>query len=59
MSKEFRVFAECTSYYDYTYKAETKEEATALAEKNLNEDFPLYEELSNDKPKIYDTSKVV
>ena len=58
MPKEFRVFAECTSYYDYTYKAETKEEATALAEKNLHEDFPLYEELSNDKPKIYDTTEI-
>ena len=58
MSKEFRVFAECTSYYDYTYKAETKEEATALAEKNLHEDFALYEELSNDKPKLYDTTEI-
>tara|TARA_X000000368_G_C22842054_1_gene628139 strand:+ start:487 stop:666 length:180 start_codon:yes stop_codon:yes gene_type:complete len=58
MPKEFRVFAECTSYYEYTYKTETKEEATALAEKNLHEDFPLYEELSNDKPKIYDTTEI-
>ena len=58
MPKEFRVFAKCTTYYEYTYHAETKEEATSLAEKNLNEDFPLYEELSNDKPKIYDTTEI-
>ena len=58
MPKEFRVFAKCTTYYEYTYYAETKEEATALAEKNLHEDFPLYEELSNDKPKIYDTTEI-
>ena len=58
MTKEFRVFAKCTTYYEYTYHAETKEEATALAEKSIHEDFPLYEELSNDKPEVYDTTEV-
>jgi len=58
MPKEFRVFAKCTTYYEYTYHAETKEEATALAEKNLHEDFPLYGELSSDKPEIYDTTEI-
>ena len=42
MVKEFRVFAKCTTYYEYTYEAETKEKATALAEKLLDEDFPNY-----------------
>ena len=36
MTKEFRVFVQCTTYYDYIYEAKTKEEATALAEKNLD-----------------------
>ena len=58
MTKEFRVFAKCTTYYEYTYHAETKEEATALAEKSIHVDFPLYEELSNDKPEVYDTTEV-
>ena len=58
MPKEFRVFVKCTTYYEYTYNAETKEEATALADKNLHEDFPLYEELSSDKPEIYDTTEI-
>ena len=58
MTKEFRVFAECTSYYDYTYKAETKEEATALAEKVLEKDFPYYNELSSNDVEIYDTIEV-
>ena len=58
MPKEFRVFAKCTTYYEYTYQAETKEEATALAEKCLDDDFPSYGELSNDKPEIYDTTEV-
>ena len=58
MPKEFRVFAKCTTYYEYTYHAETKEEATALAEKCLDDDFPSYGELSDDKPEIYDTTEV-
>ena len=58
MSKEFRVFAKCTTYYEYTYHAETKEEATALAEKCLDNDFPSYGELSSDKPEIYDTTEI-
>ena len=58
MTKEFRVFAKCTTYYEYIYHAETKEKATALAEKCLHEDFPLYEELSDDRPVIYDTTEV-
>ena len=58
MTKEFRVFAKCTTYYEYTYHAETKEEATALAEKSIHVDFPLYEELSNDRPEVYDTTEV-
>ena len=58
MTKEFRVFAKCTTYYEYTYNAETKEKATALAEKCLHEDFFLYEELSNDRPVIYDTTEI-
>ena len=58
MTKEFRVFAKCTTYYEYTYHAETKEEATALAEKCLDDDFPSYGELSSDKPEIYDTTEV-
>jgi hypothetical protein len=58
MTKEFRVFAKCTTYYEYKYHAETKEKATALAEKCLHKDFPLYEELSNDRPVIYDTTEI-
>ena len=58
MPKEFRVFAKCITYYEYTYHAETKEEATALAEKRLDDDFPSYGELSDDKPEIYDTTEV-
>ena len=58
MPKEFRVFAECTSYYDYTYKAETKEEATALAEQKLEADFHDYEEISSDDVEIYDTTEI-
>jgi len=58
MTKEFKVFAKCTSYYEYTYHAETKEEATALAEEYLRNDFPSWEELSNDLPEIYDTTEV-
>ena len=58
MPKEFRVFAECTSYYDYTYKAETKEEATALAEQKLEADFHRYDEISSDDVEIYDTVEV-
>ena len=58
MTKEFRVFAKCTTYYEYTYHAKTKEEATALAEKCLDDDFPSYGELSYDKPEIYDTTEV-
>ncbi len=58
MTKEFRVFAKCTTYYEYTYQAETKEEATALAEKCIDKDFPSYAELSNDLPEIYDTTEV-
>ena len=58
MPKEFRVFVQCTTYYDYIYEAKTKEEATALAEKNLDKDFPLYEKLSNDRPVIYETTEV-
>ena len=59
MPKEFRVYAKCLTYYSYTYEAETKEEATALAEESLIEDFEEYTELSSDDPEIYDTSKVV
>jgi hypothetical protein len=58
MTKTFRVFAKCTTYYEYTYEAETKEEATALAEEYLCNDFPSWEELSNDLPEIYDTTEV-
>ena len=58
MTKEFRVFAKCTTYYEYTYHAETKEEATALAEKSIQTDFALYGELSNDLPEIYDTTEI-
>ena len=58
MPKEFRIYAKCLTYYGYTYQAETKEEATALADKNLHEDFPLYEELSSDDVEIYDTVEV-
>ena len=58
MTKTFRVFAKCITYYEYTYQAETKEEATALAEKLLDKDFPSYGELSDDEPEIYDTIEV-
>tara|TARA_R100001443_G_C3240225_1_gene150570 strand:+ start:327 stop:506 length:180 start_codon:yes stop_codon:yes gene_type:complete len=58
MTKEFRVFAKCLTYYSYTYEAETKEEATALAEESLIEDFEEYTELSSDDPEIYDTTEV-
>ena len=58
MTKEFRVFAKCTIYYEYTYHAETKEKVTALAEKCLDDDFPSYGEISNDKPEIYDITEV-
>tara|TARA_B100001250_G_scaffold384945_1_gene380255 strand:+ start:5850 stop:6038 length:189 start_codon:yes stop_codon:yes gene_type:complete len=62
MTKEFktyRVFAKCTTYYENTYEAETREEAMAIAEQAIEEDFPYYNELSNDEPEIYDTSKIV
>jgi len=59
MAKEFRVFAKCITYYEYTYEAETKEKATALAEKLLDEDFPNYGELSDDAPEIYDTVEII
>ena len=62
MTKEFktyRVFAKCTTYYENTYEAETREEAMAIAEQAIEEDFPYYNELSNDEPEIFDTSKVV
>ena len=58
MTKEFRVYAKCLSYYGYTYYAETKEEATALAEKHLEDDFHDYEEISSDDVEIYDTLEV-
>ncbi len=58
MPKEFRVYAKCLTYYGYTYEAETKEEATALAEQKLLEDFHDYEEISSDDVEIYDTTEV-
>ena len=58
MTKEFRVFAKCTTYYEYKYHAETKEEATALAEQKLEADFHDYEEISSDDVEIYDTVEV-
>ena len=58
MPKEFRVYAKCLTYYGYTYEAETKEEATALAEKKLEADFHDYEEISSDDVEIYDTVEV-
>ena len=62
MTKEFktyRVFAKCTTYYENTYEAETREEAIAIAEQAIEKDFPYYNELSSDEPEIYDTSKIV
>ena len=59
MPKEFRVYAKCLTYYGYTYEAETREEAIAIAEQTIEKDFPYYNELSSDDPEIYDTSKVV
>ena len=62
MTKEFktyRVYAKCLTSYGYTYEAETKEQATALAKEQLEADFPYYEQISSDDPEIYDTSKVV
>ena len=58
MPKEFRVYAKCLTYYGYTYQAETKEEATALAEQKLEADFHNYEEISSDDVEIYDTVEV-
>jgi len=58
MPKEFRVYAKCLTYYGYTYQAETKEEATALAEQKLLADFHDYEEISSDDVEIYDTVEV-
>ena len=58
MPKEFRVYAKCLTYYGYTYQAETKQEATALAEKLLEKDFPYYNELSSSDVEIYDTTEV-
>ena len=57
--KTYRVFAKCTTYYENTYEAETREEAIAIAEEAIEKDFPYYNELSSDEPEIYDTSKVV
>ncbi len=62
MTKEFktyRVFAKCTTYYENTYEAESKGEATALAEKVLEKDFPYYNELSSNDVEIYETLEVV
>ncbi len=62
MTKEFktyRVFAKCTTYYENTYEAESKEAANELAEKYLEKDFPYYNKLSSSDVEIYDTSKVV
>ena len=58
MTKEFRVYAKCLTYYGYTYQAETKEEATALAEQKLEADFHDYEEISSDDVEIYDTTEI-
>ena len=58
MTKEFRVYAKCLTYYGYTYVAESKEEATALAEKLLEKDFHDYEEISSDDVEIYDITEV-
>ena len=58
MPKEFRVYAKCVTYYGYTYEAETKEEATALAEQKLEVDFPYYEEISSGEVEIYDAEEV-
>jgi len=58
MPKEFRVYAKCLTYYGYTYQAETKQEATALAEQKLLADFHDYEEISSDDVEIYDTVEV-
>ena len=58
MTKKFRVYAQCRSYYAYTYHAETKQEATALAERKLETDFHDYDEISNDDVEIYDTVEV-
>ena len=57
--KTYRVFAKCTTYYENTYEAETREEAIAIAEQTIEKDFPYYNELSSDDPEIYNTSKVV
>ena len=58
MAKEFRVYAKCLTYYGYKYEAETKEEATALAEEKLQADFHDYNEISSDDVEIYDITEV-
>ena len=58
MTKEFRVYAKCITYYGYTYEAKTRKEATALAEQKLEADFHDYEEISSDDVEIYDTTEV-
>ena len=61
MTKEFktyRVFAKHTTHYENTYEAESKEEATALAEKYLEKDFPYYNKFGSSDVEIYDTTEV-
>ena len=55
MTKTFRVFAKRTTYYENTIEAETIQEATAVANECLIEDFAEYNELSSNEPEIYDT----